>query len=101
MLRWWVMWVIGFVLLAAPAWSAPPSTEDEASPSPDIRWILENSYLGESQRDRLRLSFQGPDSEPWVFPLDLPGVDLEWGQRLLEDEPEIGVIAPESVVGLE
>jgi len=98
MMRWWM---VGCVLFAAPAWSAPPSTEGAALPNPEISWILENSYVGDSPRDQLRLSFENLDSEQLIIPLDLPGVDLEWGRRLLEDEQDIGVIAPESVVGLD
>ena len=99
MLRWWI---VGVVLLATAARSVEPASDARPAeqPDPEIAWILENSYLGDGPRGQLRLTFEAVDVERVSVPLGLPGIDLDWGRRLLEGDLEIGVIPPESLVGL-
>lgn len=99
-MRCWPL--VGVVLLVAAAWAIEP--EPDSTPEPgieiEIAWIIENSMVGNLERERFRLLLEDFGTEAASPPLDLPGVDLEWGRRLLVGEIQPDAVAPASLVGI-
>ena len=65
-----------------------------------IQWIVENSWVGERTRSELDLTLGAEGGVVDLPTIDVPGVDLTWGDRYLEGVPEPEPIRPESLLGL-
>ena len=70
-------------------------------PEPETQWVVENSWVGERGRSELDLTIDGLGGGGVELPtLDVPGVDLTWGDHYFDGVPEPEPIAPESLVGV-
>ena len=93
------------VIAACLAAASPAAAEDEGAPvtlpEPEVAWIVENSVVGDggARDDRLEFDVEQPAPGTGTPSLAVPGIDTEFGDRVLNGPPQVEVAPPASLLG--